>query len=394
MKKILKEPSLWLLVFLVGFPQISETIYTPSLPELADMLGASGNQIQKTLSVYFLGFAFGVLLWGILCDKIGRRPAMLYGVFMYIVGSIGCLLSNSVELLMFMRFIQASGAAAGSIVTQTIMRDSYSDERRPQIFAKVSAVLAFSPAVGPLLGSIIAEHLGVSYVFMFLVLIGAIAFVSTYIGLGETKSEMKVSYDLWSIAKRMLSDQNIWIYVGLIGIINGIIFSYYAEAPFVFINNLGFSIVQYGLLGLVVSLASFVGAVIGKRLVRGMFFIRVMYIGYGVMLFGMLVFLVMGYLSYSITANTIGFVLGIFFLMAGIGIALPSCLSNALLDYKDCLGISGAFLGLLYYLIVGLITELISFFHNGSSLVLPVYLMVLIVGLILLTVMLRTKKNA
>lgn len=64
MKKIFREPSVWLLIFLVGFPQISETIYTPSLPELASIMHATGNQIQQTLSIYFIGFALGVLCWG------------------------------------------------------------------------------------------------------------------------------------------------------------------------------------------------------------------------------------------------------------------------------------------------------------------------------------------
>ena len=164
MKQIFKEPSIWLLIFLVGFPQISETIYTPSLPELAENLNATGNEMQQTLSIYFFGFALGVLLWGILSDKIGRRPSMLYGIVMYIVGSIGCLLSYNVELLLLSRVIQAAGAAAGSIVTQTVMRDCYDDSRRPQMFAKISAVLAFSPAIGPLMGSIIAQYCGVSYV--------------------------------------------------------------------------------------------------------------------------------------------------------------------------------------------------------------------------------------
>lgn len=392
MKKILKEPSIWLLIFLVGFPQISETIYTPSLPELASSMNATGNQIQQTLSIYFSGFALGVLLWGILCDKIGRRTSILYGILIYILGSVGCLLSNSVEFLLFSRLVQACGAATGSIGTQTIMRDIYDDTQRPQIFAKVSAVLAFSPAIGPLLGSIIAQQLGVNYVFVFLILIGFIAIISTYYGLGETMNKERKSYNILNIAKRMLFDKNIWIYAGLIGIINGIIFSYYAEAPFIFINNLGFTIIQYGLLGLAVAIASFIGAIIGKRLVTSYHYIVVMEIGYSVMLVGLFIFLTAAYLGLSTILSIAGFVLGIFFLMMGIGIALPSCLSNALLNYKDCLGISGAFLGLLYYLIVGFITEGMSFFHNSSTLVLPIYLLVLTFVLILLALMLKTKK--
>ncbi|HZG81608.1 MAG TPA: Bcr/CflA family drug resistance efflux transporter, partial [Brevibacillus sp.] len=64
MERKISTPSLFLFIVLVGFPQISETIYTPSLPDIAKHLQASSNMIQLTLSMYFLGFAFGVFCWG------------------------------------------------------------------------------------------------------------------------------------------------------------------------------------------------------------------------------------------------------------------------------------------------------------------------------------------
>lgn len=94
MQRKISKPSLLLFIVLVGFPQISETIYTPSLPDIAHHLGASNNAIQLTLSIYFLGFAFGVYCWGRLSDSIGRRPAMLWGILVYGLGSLGCYLSG------------------------------------------------------------------------------------------------------------------------------------------------------------------------------------------------------------------------------------------------------------------------------------------------------------
>lgn len=394
MKNILKEPSIWLLIFLVGFPQVSETIYTPSLPELASSLSATGNQIQQTLSIYFLGFAIGVLIWGILSDRIGRRPSMLYGISIYTLGSIACLFSNTIEYLLLARLVQAIGAAAGSVVTQTVMRDCYDDVRRPQIFAKVSAILAFSPAIGPLLGSIIADQLGVNYVFVTLVLIGLIAFTCSYYGLNETKSiESKSTQPILSIAKRMFFDKSIWIYGSAIGIINGIIFSYYAEAPFIFVNHLEFSIIQYGGIGFFVALASFFGAIIGKYLVKRHHYLLVMQIGFLTILIACGIFILIAWLGTSTIEQAVGFITSIFLIMIGIGIALPSCLSNALLNYKDCLGISGALLGLFYYLQVGLITGCMSFLHNGSTFTLPTYILAMSVVLLLLTLGLKNKKH-
>ena len=62
MEKSKKNISVALLIALVGFPQISETIYTPALPNVANGLQASAYMVETTLSIYFLGFALGVLL--------------------------------------------------------------------------------------------------------------------------------------------------------------------------------------------------------------------------------------------------------------------------------------------------------------------------------------------
>ncbi|WP_283808930.1 MFS transporter [Vagococcus allomyrinae] len=120
-----KTPSLVLLITLVGFPQLSETIFTPSLPEIATALGVSMSTTQLTMSIYFFAFAFGVFFWGWLSDRVGRRPAMLYGISIYGLGSFLCLVSPTMELLLLARFIQAFGASTGSVTTQTILRESF-----------------------------------------------------------------------------------------------------------------------------------------------------------------------------------------------------------------------------------------------------------------------------
>ena len=109
-----KKSFIWLIIFFVGFPQISETIYTPSLSELALYYKVTGNQIQQTLSIYFVGFSLGVFLWGMLSDFIGRRPSMIIGIVVYIIGSFLCLYAIDLQVLLFARFVQALGAAVGS----------------------------------------------------------------------------------------------------------------------------------------------------------------------------------------------------------------------------------------------------------------------------------------
>lgn len=180
--------SLLMIVLLLGFPQISETIYTPSLPDLAHSLGVGEEWAEFTLSIYFIGFAVGVFLWGVIADWIGRRPAMLCGLILYGIGSWGCYQSEHIITLLAWRFIQACGASAGSVVTQTMIRDLYAGAKKNQIFSIAGAALALSPAIGPFIGGWMDEYAGWRGNFAFLVVMGIVLLIYTFIKLPETAS--------------------------------------------------------------------------------------------------------------------------------------------------------------------------------------------------------------
>ena len=83
---MLGRAALVLVTALLMFPQIAETIYSPALTDISARFSVSAAQAAQTLSVYFIGFAVGVLLWGGFSDRYGRRPALLAGLGVYAVG--------------------------------------------------------------------------------------------------------------------------------------------------------------------------------------------------------------------------------------------------------------------------------------------------------------------
>jgi Bcr/CflA subfamily drug resistance transporter len=370
-----KEPLFWLLVILIGFPQISETIYTPSLPQLAAILHTSGNWMQASLSIYFAGFAAGVVLWGMLADYWGRRPALLCGVAVFVLGSAGCLLSNTVPLFLMSRFIQAAGAASGLIVTQTILLDCYTNERRARIFASMFAVLAFSPAAGPLAGGMIAGYIGVRAVFITLVLMGLVIGACAFYWLGETRPALQApAIPVRQTARRMLHDPHIWVSGGFIGIMNGMVFSFYAEAPFIFIHHLGFSTSEYGFIGICEASSAFMAAALNRRLMKRYSLNAIIRMGLLVILGGSL-FLAAGSTAHSIPPFLFAacFVAGNFIVLCGTGLALPHCMSSALSGYEQTLGVAGALLGLYYYILIGLVTGGMSWLHSENVGTMPLF---------------------
>jgi Bcr/CflA subfamily drug resistance transporter len=391
----ISAPSLLLLIVLVGFPQISETIYTPSLPDIAEQLQVSGNRIQLTLSIYFLGFAVGVFFWGRLSDLIGRRPSLLWGIAVYGIGSLGCYFSPSSEWLLVSRFIQAFGASTGSVVTQTILRESIPDDKRHGMFAQISAALAFTPAIGPLLGGWIDQWLGFRAVFMTLIVMSVAIFAFTWTSLQETRDAASIAKtSSFAVARKMLTDGRIWAFGFLIGAMNGILFSYYAEAPFIFIDFFGLEPGWFGLLGICVALSSIMGAMLSKKLLSRLTAEKIIVGGCLTASAGALILVALVLIGLqSSTISMAFFVACLFILLLGVGMAIPNCLSLALVQYKDVVGTAGAVFGLGYYLLVSLITSGMSYLHNDSLLTMPLYFLSLAIVMILVSTALVSRST-
>lgn len=401
MNKIKKAlVGLPLLFALVSLPQISETIYTPALPEVAKGLAASAKAVEATLSVYFLGFALGVFIWGGFSDVIGRRKAMIIGLAIYVISCIGCFMSQGIEMLMAWRLMQAVGASVGSVVTQTMLRDLYDGRERARIFAMISAVLSLSPAVGPVIGGTLSGELGWRSNFVFLIILGTILAIWSYGKLPETRPchalfPGKKRY--FGLCKRMFCSLSLWGHVLLIGATNGILFCFYQEAPFIFINQLGISPSVYGLLGLVVASATILSARMIYRL-SGRFSQESLIMAGAFTATGGAISLIViqqaGLFQYQTLAWIVA---GFFVTFIGVGMVIPNSLSIALRDYQEMVGTAGSIFGALYYLAIATATWGMSLLHDGTALPLPLFLtflgLFLLIGSILVQPVITVEKK-
>ncbi len=385
-----KTPSLLLLIVLVGFPQISETIFSPSLPSIAEALNTSMSEAQLTMSVYFIAFAFGVFFFGRLSDKIGRRKAMLYGLFLYFVGNVLCLVANEMAVLLVARFIQAFGASVGSVVTQTILRESFTGVVRHKLFAQISAGLAFTPALGPLIGGFTDYYFGFKAVFLVLVAMSIIVFCYASLRLPETVLATYEMKPILPIVKRMLTNPRLWRYGVLIGGINGVLFSYYTEAPFIFTRYFTLTSAVYGYLGIIVALASIAGAMLSKRLVSHTKPEKIIVRGLVIMFIGTLCATAVHFLPTVLQMPTM--IMSVFIILFGTGTALPNCLSLALIDFQDVIGTASALFSLGYYLLVSATIFGMSLFHNGTVLAMPLYFLALGIVMLLISLQLLHKQ--
>lgn len=372
-----KKQSIGLMVALVGFPQISETIYTPALPKVAEALKTTAYMVESTLSIYFVGFALGVLIWGFVSDFVGRRPTMIIGLCLYGLATFFCGQTESVDLLLIARLVQAFGASVGSVITQTILRDAYNGDERSKLFSIISGALAFSPAIGPLLGGFITQFLGWRANFFSLAWLSVFLLFWTLLSLKETRPQNVPKQSLKglkALAHNMLTSKQLLGHILMIGGTNGIIFGFYQEAPFVFIEQLGLSPTTYGCFGILIALATIFASRVcykqnegsGCNLIRlGSFCIL-----------GAAVFFSLLVISKIFFLPQIGLVLTIlalFMIFFGIGLIIPNSFSTSLKAYQMSAGTAGSIFGGCYYSLIAASTWLMGMIHTGTALPLPLY---------------------
>ncbi len=382
-------PSILLIIVLVGFPQISESIFTPVLPQISQSMHVSAGTSQLTMSIYFIAFAIGVLFWGQLSDKIGRRLAMNLGIIVYLIGNIGLFISLTFHFLLVSRFIQAFGASVGSVVTQTIMRESFDGIEGAKVFSKVGAAMALSPAFGPLIGGLLETYLGYRNVFSALIVIATLVLIYSYSRLPETRDINSIQQvSLLKVTWRLLKDPVVWSYGILIGGINGILFGYYSEAPFIFINHFGYSSVRYGSLGMTLALASLLGAILVNFLVKYLRSETIAIIG---LIFSCIAGLLL-LISLQFDQAYL-LIIGFFLIFLGLNTTLPITLNLALKGYEDVIGSASGIFSFGYYLIVSFLTYLVSFIHNGTIWSLPIFIFITSLIMLLVYLPIALKKQ-
>ena len=381
MRKIetLVLPPIWLLVLIAGLPQIAETIYTPSLPDIAKALHTSDAMAEYTLTIILAGFAVGVLLWGNLSDRWGRKPCVLMGLGIYILGCIGCFYSTSITELMLFRLVQAIGGSTGSVLGQAIARDAFQGADRGKVFSTVGGALAFSPAIGPVVGGYLDETFGWSANFLLLILMGVIVFIFSVWKLPETlPTHQKASHSLWKTLVLLSKDKRVLRLGFLVGACNGIGFSYYGEGSFYLIDLLGLTPSLYGNTFIAIAIAGAFGAFMSRKLHATLDSLTIMKWGVMATVLGGLLFVVQIVAltfwqapSYALIVATI---LSMMFLVGGISMITANALSSALVDYSHITGTASSLFGCFYYVLIALFTLGIGLLHNGTLFPLPLYL--------------------
>lgn len=371
--KIIKQIQPFFLYCLTALSPLTETIYSTSLPKIAQELNTDGGIAQLATTAYYIGFSLGVLTLGRISDIYGRRPILLLGVLFYIIATFLISLSSSIEIFILLRFLQAYGASVGSVIAQSMIRDSYKGWELSYVYASVAIVIAIMPSIGSTIGGfIISYYEKWEYAFRFLVFLNIVLFSIYLKFIPETNPyiDSARSNNFLSVLKVAITDKKLISYALIIGFVNGISFSFYIQGPFIFIDRLNINPFLYGKLFFILTSASLTGGVISKFLIKKFVSTyKIKILGFSLSALGGVMLMTGSYIPID-DGNINAHIILIFGPMSihfiGHSLLIPMFLRNALEDYGKVNGTAGSIFGSLYYLVTAMVSLMVSRFHSDT----------------------------
>lgn len=157
-QKYLKRSGLVILTAVLGMAApLSTDMYMPSLPSMAEEFHTSTLMVNLTLVAFFLFMAVGMLFFGPVSDKYGRKKPLIAGLAAYGLGSILCACAWNIQVMILFRILQSVGAGAMISLSTAIIKDSFDGRLRDTALAAVQSLSIIAPILSPVIGAMILK---------------------------------------------------------------------------------------------------------------------------------------------------------------------------------------------------------------------------------------------
>ena len=357
-----------LLGALIAVSPFAMDIYLASMPSMTEALAATPEQVQLTLSVYMYGWGIAQLFAGPLSDRIGRRPALLGGLAVFVVASVACALSRNVFVLIGARLVQAASLASIAVVPRAVVRDLYSGAQAAHVLSLMGVVLGIAPVVAPILGSHVHVIFGWQANFVLVAVYGAILWWFVRTMLPETLEQPDARATrpavILSNYRQLLRSRAFTGYVLVAACGFSGLFAFLAGSSFVFVSVLGESERGFGWLFGTVMLGNITGSMIGSRLVRKVGIERMVRAGTLLMV---IAGVALGLLALGGANRPVAIVVPMFAYMVAFMLTMPPATAGALTPFPKIAGSASSLMSFGQFLVASTAALVVGIAFDGTA---------------------------
>jgi DHA1 family bicyclomycin/chloramphenicol resistance-like MFS transporter len=360
---------------LTAISSISIDIYLPAFNVMADYFNVPIVRMESSVTVFLFGMAFGQLFIGPLSDIWGRKIPLRVGLLLYVICSIGCMLTGSFLVFLGLRFLQGLAGSACQVISRALVSDLYADNSSARIFTILQIIMGISPIVAPIIGSSLAETSTWKLLFLIMAVVSAIGLLGCLTILPAGKAALKDrTINLRAIGSSYayaIKSPAFLNYALVRAISNSAAFSFVTASPFVLTQLYKIDKQTFGYLFSFTAVGIIVAGMANTMLLKR-FEVR------RIIKFSILIQMASGVLALGnlIAGGPLYLLLApLFIFLSMLGLVLPNATAMYLSAVVAASGSGSALVGAMSYLSAFLITGLLSLLHNNTAY--PMLLMML-----------------
>jgi MFS transporter, DHA1 family, multidrug resistance protein len=344
----------------------SMQILLPALPVIKETFEVSTEVAQLTLSLSMLAIALGTLFYGPLSDKYGRKPVMLLGLSITLVGSVFCFVANTIELLIVGRFIQAFGAAVGLVLARAIVRDVYGAQEAARVIATLVMVMVVAPMLSPALGGELMLRLGWESVFVVIAIACILISLLLFKNLPETLKEPVPFTGVASMIgnyARLFQSRAFCGYAFCVTFVSVLFFSFISAVPEIMVSVMKRPPNEYGYYFIMIPIGFMAGNYFARHFGRSMELNRMISIGASLGVTGVSLAIVLQLIGFH---QPIALFAPIALAVFGNGISLPNAQAAAINEFPKFAGSASGLTGFLQMFFSAIAAQLVAVIFNGT----------------------------
>lgn len=349
-----KKTLVLILGNLTAFGPFVTDFYLPCLPVLTSYFSASTSLIQVSLTAGMLGLAAGQLLIGPIADKYGRKRPLLWCLLLFVLATMGCLLSTNIVPFICFRLLQGLTGASGLVISKVIIADSFSAADIAKYFAILAAVQGAAPIVAPVVGGTAFSLSSWQGAFGVLGL-WSLVLLCACRRLRETLDEKdRLQMPVWETFRcyaAVVRNRPYLVMNLLQGFASAALMAYISASPFIFQNHFGLTPMEYSLC----FACNAVGLVAGSSVVMR---IKNLEMATRRSTFVLVAMAVFSSLALLLEGSFALFEVFIFLMLFCVGLLTPATITLALRTITEKRGMAAALLGAIPFLLGGIVAPL------------------------------------